>query len=83
MHDDESPPLPADRGLSLEERVGLCTRCRHARRIVSSRGVDFWQCRRSAEDPSYPRYPRLPVLACNGFDPYEARTPPSQGEAGG
>ena len=26
-------------------------------------------CRRSREDPAYPRYPRLPVLACPGYEP--------------
>jgi hypothetical protein len=49
---------------------------------VSSRGVDFWQCRRSAADPSYPRYPRLPVIACNGFDADETVTPLPPGESG-
>ncbi len=25
-------------------------------------------CLRSREDPAYPRYPRLPVEACRGFE---------------
>ena len=48
---------------------GLCGRCRHAKRVVSDRGSRFILCRRSRTDPAYPRYPRLPVLACPGFEP--------------
>jgi hypothetical protein len=80
MHENEPP---GERRPSRDDRIGLCAKCRYARRIVSSRGADFWHCRRAADDPSYPRYPRLPVIACNGFDPNEARTAPSQGESGG
>jgi hypothetical protein len=29
----------------------------------------FSLCRRSREDPAYPRYPRLPVLTCAGHEP--------------
>lgn len=48
---------------------GLCQSCRHGRRIESLRGSEFWLCERSRSEPSYPKYPRLPVLACRGFDP--------------
>jgi len=80
---DPSPPSAERQQRSLAERIGLCAKCGHVRRIVSSRGADFWQCLRSAEDPSYPRYPRLPVIACNGFEPDEAHTAASHGESGG
>jgi hypothetical protein len=48
--------------------VGLCRDCRHARRVTTPRSV-FWLCGRSATDPSFPKYPRLPVLACHGYEP--------------
>jgi hypothetical protein len=28
----------------------------------------FSLCARSREDPAYPRYPRLPVLTCAGYE---------------
>ena len=48
---------------------GLCDDCRHARRVTTSRGSMFLLCGRSENDPAYPRYPRLPVLACRGHEP--------------
>jgi hypothetical protein len=50
-----------------ERRVGLCTDCEHARRIESDRGSVFWRCELSATDPRFPKYPRLPVLECDGY----------------
>jgi hypothetical protein len=29
----------------------------------------FWLCARSADDPRFAKYPRLPVLRCPGFEP--------------
>jgi len=54
---------------SEQQRVGLCVECRHMRRIVSDRDAVFFLCRLSATDASFPKYPRLPVLRCPGFDP--------------
>jgi hypothetical protein len=48
---------------------GLCESCRHQRLVPNTRGSVFSLCRRSEQDPAYPRYPRLPVLACPGYDP--------------
>ena len=46
--------------------------CRHARLITSARGSVFSLCRLSAVDPSFPRYPALPVLRCRGdYEPAE------------
>ena len=56
-----------------DRRAGLCGHCRHADRIVSSRGTVFYLCRRSFTDPAFPKYPPLPVVACAG---YEAETDP-------
>ena len=50
------------------DAVGLCAVCRHARLITTARGSVFLLCGRSATEPAYPRYPRLPVLRCAGFE---------------
>ena len=54
---------------SERQRVGLCAVCVHARRVESARKSVFFLCRRSADDPNYPKYPRLPVIACPGYEP--------------
>ena len=56
-------------------RVGLCADCRHMRRIESARGSTFYLCQRSATEPTYPKYPRLPVLACPGYEPAKPQLP--------
>ena len=48
---------------------GLCASCVHAQRIESSKGSTFVLCRLSYTDPRFVRYPRLPVLACDGYSP--------------
>ncbi|MBB4664952.1 hypothetical protein [Conexibacter arvalis] len=48
--------------------VGLCARCRHQRVVGNTRGSVFSLCKRSKDDPSFPRYPRLPVVSCRGFE---------------
>jgi hypothetical protein len=48
--------------------AGLCTRCSHMRCITSDRGTLFYLCRLSATDASFPKYPRLPVIQCSGFE---------------
>jgi hypothetical protein len=52
---------------------GLCETCVHQQLVRTTRGSTFSLCRRSRTDPSYPRYPRVPVLACPG---YESRCEP-------
>ena len=59
----------------MSAQPGLCGRCEHARRIVSGKGSTFWLCRRAATDPSYPRYPALPVVRCAGFEPATGTAP--------
>lgn len=59
----------------LRRTVGLCAGCRHARIQESARGSRFWRCLRAQEDPRFARYPRLPVLACPGFEPAGAAQP--------
>jgi hypothetical protein len=48
--------------------VGLCATCRHVRRAGNRRGSVFYRCARAESDPRFPRYPRLPVLRCIGYE---------------
>jgi len=48
--------------------VGMCASCLHRREVRNTRGSSFSLCLRSRDDPSYPRYPRLPVLSCRGYE---------------
>jgi hypothetical protein len=52
--------------------AGLCDRCRHQRLVATTRGSRFSLCERSRSDPAYPKYPRLPVRDCRGFEPRAA-----------
>lgn len=50
--------------------AGLCESCRHQQLIRNTRGSEFSLCRRSRDEPErFPRYPRLPVTACAGYEP--------------
>jgi hypothetical protein len=44
--------------------------------ITSARGSIFYLCRLSFADPRFPRYPRIPVLACDGFSPLDGADVP-------
>lgn len=46
--------------------AGLCATCRHAA-VLASRSSVFLRCGMAEVDPAFPRYPRLPVLACRGY----------------
>jgi len=48
-------------------QAGLCSDCRHARTITSDRGSTFIMCQFSGVDPTFPKYPRLPVLLCRAY----------------
>ena len=52
-----------------ERPLGLCSTCRHQKLIHSGRGSTFSMCLRHRDDPSYPKYPRLPVRVCPGHEP--------------
>src|SRR5579863_2676435 len=53
---------------SRRHGAGLCSTCRFMRKITSDRGSVFIQCGKSVEDPSFPKYPRLPVVTCRGYE---------------
>ena len=62
--------LPGARPLTPREPIaGLCDSCRHQVVVRNTRGSAFSLCRRSRTEPGYPKYPRLPVLACRGHEP--------------
>lgn len=48
--------------------VGLCDTCRHQRLVPNTRGSVFSLCERSKTDTAYPRYPRIPVTECRGYE---------------
>jgi len=50
------------------ETAGLCATCVNVRRVVSDRESVFYLCELSKTDPRFPKYPRLPVLACERFE---------------
>jgi hypothetical protein len=45
----------------------------HCKEIRSDRGSVFTMCLRSFREPDYPKYPRLPVLRCAGFEERSGR----------
>ena len=59
------------------DRIGLCRRCVHARQVPSRTSI-YWRCVLADDDARFERYPRLPVLRCEGFTP----APPDAGPGG-
>jgi hypothetical protein len=59
------PPMPSP---SPGARAGLCDTCSYQQEVRNTRGSTFSLCLRSRSDPEYLRYPRLPVLACQGYE---------------
>jgi hypothetical protein len=51
------------------QRFGLCDSCRFQRIVRTGRGSVFTLCERSRIDSSFPKYPRVPVLECRGYEP--------------
>ncbi len=48
--------------------AGLCDSCRSQQLIRNTRGSEFSLCLRSRTEPErFPRYPRLPVYECGGY----------------
>jgi hypothetical protein len=49
--------------------AGICNACRHQQVVATTRGSAFSLCQRSRDEPErFPRYPRIPVTACPGFE---------------
>lgn len=60
------PPATDDLA-KLGAPAGLCATCRHAA-VLASRSSVFLRCAMAEVDPAFPKYPRLPVLACRGYE---------------
>jgi hypothetical protein len=63
-------------------QAGLCDACRHQQVVGTTRGTAYSLCLRSKTDPAYPKYPRLPVLRCPGFEPRTGVSPSSSCSSG-
>ncbi len=48
--------------------MNLCDTCQHCREIRTDRGSVFLLCQLSFTDAAFPKYPRLPVLECRGYE---------------
>jgi hypothetical protein len=60
--------VTASTASSRQPAAGLCDSCVFQRVVPNTRGSLFSLCNRSRKDPAYPRYPRLPVLDCPGYE---------------
>jgi hypothetical protein len=56
--------------------AGLCVGCLHTSVTRTAKGGIFYLCRRSLNDPNYPKYPPIPVRACAGFEPISPSSEP-------
>jgi hypothetical protein len=59
--------------------AGLCDGCVHQKLIGNTRGSTFSMCERSKTDKRFPKYPRIPVGACPGFEPPSGARPYESG----
>jgi hypothetical protein len=50
-------------------RAGLCDTCKHQKVVKSGRGSVFSMCLLHKTDDRFPKYPRLPVESCAGYEP--------------
>ncbi|HEY9293009.1 MAG TPA: hypothetical protein VIP98_17160 [Microlunatus sp.] len=57
----------ADLLSTLGAPAGLCAECRFTLLNRTRRGTTYLRCGLAAEDDRFPRYPRLPVVRCEGF----------------
>lgn len=48
--------------------AGLCDHCRHCKRTSSPRGSVFRLCLLHETDARFAKYPRLPVIRCDGYE---------------
>ena len=48
--------------------AGLCDSCAHQTLVHNTRGSTFSMCLRSKDDERYPKYPRVPVGSCPGYE---------------
>ena len=61
-------PLPGQVEALRGVKAGLCDTCTHQKLIKSGRGSVFSMCLRHRTDERFPKYPRLPVERCPGYE---------------
>jgi hypothetical protein len=60
--------------MGIEQYVrGLCASCKNAREVRSATSL-FVMCELSKSDARFPKYPRLPVLQCPGYERAQSST---------
>lgn len=47
--------------------VGLCLDCEYSKHVEAKEDAVYFLCHRFFTDPTFPKYPRLPVLGCSGY----------------
>lgn len=62
-----TPYPPQVRALAAV-KAGLCDTCAHQKLIRTGRGSVFSMCLRSKTDERFPKYPRIPVERCPGYE---------------
>lgn len=72
---EKKPDAVTQRGYA-----GLCASCLWSRIVESGKGSVFFLCGMSRHDPSFPKYPRLPVVRCRAFEPRTGSTTPQDPE---
>jgi len=65
-------PITQKQNQEQGKNAGLCSGCVHARVVTSARESVFTLCQLGFSDERFPKYPRLPVLTCDGFSPIKS-----------
>jgi hypothetical protein len=58
-----------DRLFDVRQSAGLCGGCRHAVLRPTRRDTVYLRCALAGTDARYAKYPRLPVIKCDGYLP--------------
>jgi hypothetical protein len=53
----------------MQPNPGLCATCQYMAATETRRGSVFYRCLRAWTDPSFRKYPPLPVRQCRGYQP--------------
>ena len=63
---DEGCLCPKCLRAEITRRVGDCLDCAHAKTLKTKSGSAIFMCGRAEKEPSYARYPALPLRDCPG-----------------
>jgi hypothetical protein len=64
-------PLTCLSGSLTCVKAGLCDTCKHQKLVKSGRGSVFSMCLLHKTDDRFPKYPRIPVERCSGYEKRE------------